>query len=225
MTSLLVVEDTQIVASGIRATLEQDPDNEVSAVATSVAEAEAVLRAAPIDVMVADVRLPDGTVFDLLKRVADLDPLPATLIISSFDLAQYVHAALRMGASGYILKTAPAGELLAAVRAVASGGWAFDPQLVRMTTSAKQLGLSDRDRQIIAAILTGRSNDEIGMDLGISRKTVEAHISKLFMRFGVTTRVELARRAEREQWLEVATSTEADVLVGDGRTSSVQPRN
>lgn len=72
------------------------------------------------------------------------------------------------------------------------------------TADAKQLSLSDRDRQVVAALLAGRSNDEIGMDLGISRKTVEARISRLFERFGVTSRVDLARRADREQWLELA---------------------
>lgn len=72
--------------------------------------------------------------------------------------------------------------------------------------AAKQLSLSARDRQITEGILLGRSNDEIGMDLNISRKTVEAHISKLFHRFGMSSRVELAGRAEREQWLARATS-------------------
>jgi two-component system, NarL family, response regulator DesR len=202
VTKLVVVEDTEIVASGIRATLEQDPDNEIVAVVPSVAMAEGILRSRPIDVVIVDVRLRDGTAFDLIRRMSDSDPVPAYLIVSSFDLAQYVDAALRLGASGYILKIVPAAELLAAVSTVAAGGWAFDPDLVRKTTAAKQLTLSDREREVISRLVAGRSNDEIGVDLKISRKTVEAHLSKLYVKFDVATRVDLVRRAEVEQWLE-----------------------
>jgi NarL family two-component system response regulator LiaR len=206
VTTVLIVEDSPLVASGLRATLEEDPANEIVGATPSVAGAEAVIRSVPVDVAVLDVRLIDGTAFDLMRRLGDLPQKPAFLVVSSFDLAQYVDAALHLGASGYVLKTAPTEEILSAVRTVAIGGWAFDPEVVRRATAAKQLGLSPRDRQVIIGILAGRSNDEIGMDIGISRKTVEAHVSKLFARFGVSTRVELARRAEREQWLESATS-------------------
>lgn len=206
MRKLLIVEDTEIFATGLRTTLLQDPDNDVAAIVGSVAAALEAIETRPFDVLVVDVRLTDGTAFDLLNHLSSLENPPPSLIVSSFDLAQYVDAALRRGASGYILKTAPTAEILAAVRTVAAGGWAFDPDLVRRASSAKQLGLSPRDRQVIERVLAGRSNDEIGVDLGISRKTVEAHLSKLFVRFGVASRVELVRRAEREQWLEAATT-------------------
>jgi DNA-binding NarL/FixJ family response regulator len=205
MTRLLIAEDAEIVATGLRGTLEQDPANQVVDVVASVQGALDASLSTPVDVLVADIRLSDGTAFDLLQRMSVTPALshrPACLIVSSFDLAQYVEAALHLGASGYILKTAPSTELLAAVRTVASGGWAFDPDLVSLAGRAKQLGLTPRDREIVAGILAGRSNDEIGADLDISRKTVEAHVSKLFTKFGVATRVELARRAEHEQWLE-----------------------
>lgn len=209
MTRLLIAEDAEIVAAGLRGTLEQDPENKVLDVVASVEGALDAILSEPVDVLVADIRLSDGTAFDLLQRLSVMPGVsrhPACLIVSSFDLAQYVEAALHLGASGYILKTAPSSELLAAVRTVASGGWAFDPDLVSLAGRAKQLGLTSRDREIVAGILAGRSNDEIGADLDISRKTVEAHVSKLFARFGVATRVELARRAEHEQWLEPALS-------------------
>lgn len=218
MIRLLIVEDTEIVASGIQTTLEQDQDNEIVAILPSVASAEDVLRSRPVDVVVVDVRLSDGTAFDLIKRLSSLERPPAYLIVSSFDLAQYVDAALRLGAAGYILKTAPIAELLAAVRTVAAGGWAFDPELVRKTTAAKQLTLSDRDREVISRLVAGRSNDEIGSDLRISRKTVEAHLSRLYVKFDVATRVELVRRAESEQWLERPTSNGRD----EGHTSARQ---
>ena len=206
MTRVLIVEDAEIVATGVRATIQQDSANDVVAAVPSVALASQVLDEQEVDVVVADIRLQDGTSFDLLRLMAAHGMRSAVLIVSSFDLAQYVEAALHTGASGYILKTAPAKELLMAIRTVAAGGWAFDPALVRRTADAKQLTLSDRDRQVVAAVVAGRSNDEIGLDLGISRKTVEARISRLFERFGVSSRVELVRRAEREQWLEPAVS-------------------
>ncbi len=210
VTRLLIVEDSPLVSTGIRATLEDEPDNQIVGVVPSVRLAEELVRTHAVDVIVADIRLSDGTAFDLIKRLADLDPAPAFLIISSFDLAQYVEAALHLGASGYILKTAPVEEVLGAVRSVAAGGWAYDPELVRKAGAAKQLRLTTRDRDIIRGVVAGRSNDEIGVDLGVSRKTVESHISKLFLRFGVTSRVELVRRAEREQWLESPTSVNHD---------------
>jgi DNA-binding NarL/FixJ family response regulator len=203
---VLIVEDAPLVATGIRSILEQDAAIEIVRSVGSVARAEGIVRAKAVDVAVVDIRLLDGTAFDLMRRLSDLDGGPAFLIVSSFDLAQYVDAALHLGASGYVLKTASTEQILGAVRAVADGGWAFDPRVVRKANLAKQLGLSRRDRQVIAGVLAGRSNDEIGADVGISRKTVEAHISKLFIRFGVSSRFELARRAEREQWLEPATS-------------------
>ncbi|HVM29931.1 MAG TPA: response regulator transcription factor [Candidatus Limnocylindrales bacterium] len=206
MTRVLIVEDSPLVASGMRATLTGHAEVQVVGEVASVAEATVALREHPIDVAVVDVRLSDGTAFDLLRKVHDLDPHPAFLIVSSFDLAQYVDAALHLGASGYLLKTAPTAEIVRAVLTVADGGWAFDPDLVRKASSAKWLRLSERDRQVIRGVVAGRSNDEIGVDLGISRKTVEAHVSKLLLRFGVGSRVELAARAEREEWLERAES-------------------
>ena len=201
MRRVLVVEDAEIVASGMRATVEEDKDNTVVAIVPSVELAVEVLQTRAIDVIVADIRLADGTAFDLLKRISAHPSRPPTLILSSFDLAQYVDAALRLGASGYILKTAPAKELLDAISAVAGGGWAFDRDLVSRATAAKQLGLSRRDRQVVAGVMAGRSNDEIGADLGISHKTVEAYMTRLFERFGVSSRAELTQRAEHEQWL------------------------
>jgi DNA-binding NarL/FixJ family response regulator len=225
VTRILVVEDAEIVASGFRATLEEDRDNHVIGVVASVEEAETAVRSGSPDVLVADVRLSDGTAFDLLARLPDRDGRPVVLIVSTFDLAQYVEAALKMGASGYILKTAPSSELLAAVRAVAAGGWAFDPDLMRRLPQAKQLSLSPRDRQVVAGLLDGQSNDEIGMHLGISRKTVESYISKLFQRFEVMSRVELVRRAEHEQWLATPRSEPPIVDGQDARQRSGKPRS
>jgi DNA-binding NarL/FixJ family response regulator len=206
MIRVLIVEDSPLVASGFVATLSSAPEVSIEGQVARVDHAEAFVRAneTALDVVVIDVRLEDGTAFDLLRRLAGLESSPAYLIVSSFDLAQYVDAALHLGASGYLLKTAPTAEVIAAVRTVAARGWAFDPELVRKASNAKWLRLTERERGVIEGVLSGRSNDEIARDLDISRKTVEAHISKLFLRFGVASRAELAARAEREQWLQRA---------------------
>jgi two-component system, NarL family, response regulator DesR len=209
MTRILVVEDAEIVASGVRATIEQEPDNEVVAVVPSVELAEQVIRTKPLDVLVTDIRLADGTAFDLLRRPAVREADLRTLIVSSYDLPQYVEAALQVGALGYVLKTAPARVLLSAIATVAAGGGAFEPSLVSSITSAKQLGLSSQDRQVVAGILAGRTNDEIGADMHVSRKTVEFHVSKMLERFGLVSRVELARMAEHDQWLASPVSADA----------------
>lgn len=216
MTRILVVEDAEIVASGVRATIEQDPDNEVVAVVPSVELAEEIIRTRPIDVLVTDIRLADGTAFDLLKRPTVREAGIRTLIVSSYDLPQYVQAALQLEVSGYVLKTAPARELLAAIASVAAGGWTYEPAMVSSATKAKQLGLTRRDRTVVAGILAGRTNDEIGAALGVSRKTVEVHVSKMLERFGLASRVELARLAEHEQWLASPVSADAEDPRPDG---------
>ncbi len=212
MIRVLVVEDSPLVASGLVATFASDSEILVAAQTGRVDEAERAIRTSdpPFDVVVLDVRLEDGTAFDLLRRLRTLKPSPAYLIVSSFDLPQYVDAALTLGAAGYVLKTAPTAAIVGAVRTVANGAWAFDPELVRKATNARWLRLTERDRHIIKGVLSGRSNDEIAGDLGISRKTVEAHVSKLFARFEVASRAELAARAEREQWLERAMTDDLD---------------
>ena len=97
-----------------------------------------------------------------------------------------------------MLKTAPVAELLDAVRRVASGGLAF---AVRPATSTARL--TAREHDVVRLVADGRSNDEIGATLGIGSKTVETHLSRIFERFGVASRAELAARAVREGWLDV----------------------
>jgi two-component system, NarL family, response regulator DevR len=203
---VLLAEDTELHATGVRAALEEEASNQVVAVAPSVELAEKIIRDEDLDVVIADIRLADGTAFDLMKRFQPLGESPRFLILSAYAHPQYVEAALRLGASGYVRKEAPVSSLLWAVRTVAAGGWAFDQELVQKLAESPQLRLTGRDRQVIAGVLAGRTNDEIGAELGISRKTVEAYVTKLLDRFGLTSRVALSSRATREEWLERATS-------------------
>jgi DNA-binding NarL/FixJ family response regulator len=111
-----------------------------------------------------------------------------------------VEAALRLGAVGYVLKTAPVNDLLEAIRRAALGKLSFD---LRPVAGAR---LSSREREVVAAVVNGSSNDEIASGLGISPKTVESHLRRLFERHGVASRTELATRALRDGWLELPPS-------------------
>lgn len=201
MIHVLLVDDHPVVLSGLLAGLGALPDIEVVGVARSVAEANERLERGGIDVALVDLRLPDGLGLSLLRdSPADL---PAMIMLTSFDQPQYVSAAASRGARGFLLKTAPLTEVAEAIRTVARGGTAFSPDQIRSLGSGPGagLGLTARDRDIVRLVMASRSNDEIGRELGMAAKTVESHLSKLFERTGVMSRVELVLRAEREGWL------------------------
>lgn len=154
--------------------------------------------AAAVDVVLLDIRLGTGSGLDLLTGPGH-SPLPAIIVLTAFDYPQYAEAALRLGAAGFVVKTAPLPELLGAIRRVAAGGMAF---AVRPSSSAR-LHLTGRERDVVGLIVDGRSNDEIGTALGIGARTVETHLARLFARFDVASRTELATRALREGWLDL----------------------
>jgi len=152
-------------------------------------------------VVLLDLRLPDGSGMELLRDAQELPTPPAIIVLSSFMTAQYVNAAITLGASGFILKTAPTGEILAAVALVADGRLAFSAEQVRAGRHAAWAPLTPREHDIIAGVKAGRSNGELSADLGLARQTIEAYLSRLFIRFDVATRTELGILAEREQLL------------------------
>ncbi len=136
---------------------------------------------------------------------------PAVIVVTAYDYPQYADAALRLGAAGFVLKTAPIAELVDAIRRVAAGGLAF---AVRPGGHALAR-LSPREHDVVRLVAAGRTNDEIGADLGIGSKTVETHLARLFERLGVASRTELAIRAVREGWLDVPSVGQLTVGSGD----------
>jgi Response regulator containing a CheY-like receiver domain and an HTH DNA-binding domain len=196
-----LVDDHPVVLSGLDTALATVDDIEIVVRGGSLAEARAIASRDDIDVLLLDVRLPDGNGLELLDEVSRRGR-PAVLILSSFRSRQYVAAALRFGASGFLLKTTPLEDLIAAIHVIANGGTAFTTDQIR---DAQQgfVTLSQREREIIGLVLGGRSNDEIAVALRTSRKTVEFHLTRLYERFKVMTRVELALRADQEGWLDI----------------------
>jgi DNA-binding NarL/FixJ family response regulator len=199
-TRIAIVDDHPVMRDGTAALLAREPDFVVVGVAGSLDAAAPLLDRAVADVILLDIRLGSAsglTLLDAASATAPIADRPAIVVMTAYDYPQYVDAALRLGASGFVLKTAPIAELVEAIRRAAAGGLAFG---VRPTGAAH---LSPRELEVARLVVDGRSNDEIGVALGIGAKTVETHLSRLFARFGLGSRTELATRALREGWLDL----------------------
>jgi len=198
-----VVDDHPVVGEGTAALLRTQPDLAVVGVAGSLAAARyaGLTDATAVDVLLLDIRLGTDSGLRLLSDVASRGeaPLPPVIVLTAYDYPQYADAALSLGAAGFALKTAALPELVDAIRRVAAGGLAF---AIRPRTSGRER-LTAREYDVVRLVAEGRSNDEIGATLGIGSKTVETHLSRIFERFGVSSRTELAARAVREGWLDV----------------------
>jgi len=195
-TRVAIVDDHPVLREGAAALLAAQPGLEIVGVAGSVEEAETLLATTAIDVVLLDIRLGTDSGLRLLSS-APTDARPAVVVLTSYDYPQYADAAMRLGASGFVLKTAPITELIDAIRVAASGGMAFRRRPVGAVR------LSERELDVVRLVVEGRSNDEIGARLGIGAKTVESHLRRLFERLDVASRTELATRALREGWLDV----------------------
>ncbi len=194
---LIVVDDHPVVREGTASLLATQAGIDVVATAGSIDEAREAIGRVEADVLLLDIRLGSDSGLRLLGETSDG---PAIIVVTAYDYPQYAEAALRLGASGFVLKTAPLAELLDAIRRVAAGGLAFS---VRPRGSGSIDRLSERELDVVRLVVDGRSNDEIGARLGIGAKTVESHLRRLFERFDLASRTELATRALREGWLEV----------------------
>ncbi len=199
-----IVEDHPVVTRGLAAALGAREGLELVGAAKSLAEARALLASTPCDVVLLDLRLPDGSGVELLR--APGEDGPAFVVLSSFMTAAYVSAAIAMGASGFLLKTSETEEIEAVVTTAASGALAFSAEQLRDARRAAWQPLTATERAVLAGVLAGRSNDELTGDLGLSRKTVEGYITRLLARFGLATRTELAVKTERDLLLELPTA-------------------
>jgi DNA-binding NarL/FixJ family response regulator len=192
-----IVDDHPVVREGTAALLAGVSGLCIAGTAGSLQEAASLLDPGLVDVLLLDIRLGSSSGLQLLSGGA-CRALPAIVVLTAYDYPQYAAAALRLGAAGFVLKTAPIHELVDSIRKAAAGGLAFG---VRPVGHAPIL--TAREREVVALVVEGRSNDEIGTALGIAAKTVEAHLRRLFDRLGLQSRTELATRALREGWLEV----------------------
>jgi DNA-binding NarL/FixJ family response regulator len=203
-----IVDDHPVVAEGTAAVLRDTDGLAVVGVAPSLAAARAtgLFDGGGVDVLLLDIRLGSDSGLTALGGASGEageqppgGPKPAIIVLTAYDYPQYADAALRLGAAGFVLKTAPISELVDAIRRVASGGLAF---AVR-PGGGSLARLSPREHDVVRLVAAGLTNDEIGAELGIGAKTVETHLARLFERLGIASRTELAMRAVREGWLDV----------------------
>ena len=204
MTIRVVVADDQgMVRSGFSVLLNAQPDIEV--IAEAVNGEEAIARAAELhpDVILMDVRMPVLDGLQATRVITEMAEAPKVLVLTTFDLDDYVYEALRSGASGFLLKDASAGELAAAVRLVAAGDALLSPGVTRRliaefarmgaprSPGRQQLdGLTERESEVLALVARGMSNAEIAGYLVVAEQTVKTHVSRILMKLGLRDRTQ-----------------------------------
>jgi DNA-binding NarL/FixJ family response regulator len=204
MTIRVVVADDQgMVRSGFTTLLNAQPDIDV--IGEAVNGQEAIARATELrpDVILMDVRMPVLDGLQATRRISALDVRPRILILTTFDLDDYVYEALRAGASGFLLKDASAGELAEAVRVVAAGDGLLAPSVTRrLIAEFARLGaprspdrknlkdLTDRETEVLALVARGLTNGEIAARLFVAEQTIKTHVSR------VLTKLRLRDRAQ-----------------------------
>jgi DNA-binding NarL/FixJ family response regulator len=202
MIRVVVVDDHPLFAQGTVEILDRLPGIRAVGFATSLDEAVAQIREVRPDVVVCDVMLgdtPNG--FDLIARLgAAGGDQPPIIYLSQFANAVLYQRAIAAGAAGYLSKTVEPEALRAAVLAVASGSTVFPRAAISPQADGPRIP-SPRELEILAMVADGRSNTEIGARLGIGESTVETHISRLRVRYGLATRTQLALLADRQGWL------------------------
>jgi DNA-binding NarL/FixJ family response regulator len=202
MIRVLVADDQALVRGGFRAILEAQPDIEVVAEAEDGQDAvELAARTTP-DVVLMDIRMPRLDGIAATSAILGSPAAPKVLILTTFDLDEYVYQALRAGASGFLLKSAPPRELADAIRTVASGDALLAPEITHrliedyvtrprrpMDPGATFDRLTPREVEVMTLIARGLSNAEIAAKLYLSEPTVKTHVTRVFAKLGVRDRV------------------------------------
>ncbi|MGY1718306.1 response regulator [Blastococcus sp. SYSU DS0552] len=203
---VLVADDQEIVRTGLRMILDAQPGIEVVGEAAEGAAAVDLARRLRPDVCLLDIRMPGTDGLEATRRLAGPDvpdPIPV-VVITTFDLDEYVYAALRAGARGFLLKDAGPDLLSQAVHAAARGDALIAPSVTARlldafagaapaASPAQPIDpLTDREEEVLSAVARGRSNDEIARELHITLSTVKTHVGSLMAKLGVRNRVEIA---------------------------------
>jgi DNA-binding NarL/FixJ family response regulator len=200
---VVVADDQGMVRSGFSVLLNAQPDIEV--IAEAVNGEEAIARAAELhpDVILMDVRMPVLDGLQATRVITGMADAPKVLVLTTFDLDDYVYEALRSGASGFLLKDASANELAEAVRLVAAGDALLSPGVTRRliaefarmgaprSPGRQQLdGLTERESEVLALVARGMSNAEIAGYLVVAEQTVKTHVSRILMKLGLRDRTQ-----------------------------------
>jgi DNA-binding NarL/FixJ family response regulator len=201
---VVLADDHAVVRKGIREFLEEEESIEVVAEASDGEEAKALIRQHQPDVAVLDIRMPKATGIEVTRWIREQGVSVGVLILTAYDDDPYVLAALQAGANGYVLKTAEADEITAAVRAVRKGQSALDPVIARKlmahltgTSSPAQPvePLTPREQEVLERVAQGLTNRAIGLQLGISNRTVQGHLANVYAKLQVGSRTEAVTKA------------------------------
>lgn len=203
-TSVLLVDDHPVVRSGIRNLLETAPDIVVVGEASDGNDALMLAQDLSPDVILLDMELPGLKGVEVAQKLQASQSTTRILALSAYDDKQYILELLASGAAGYLTKEEVPETIVEAVRGVARGeqGWVsrrVAAQMASWTREAppEKLGLTNREIEVLRLVVAGKTNQEIGMMLGISDKTVEKHLEGVFGKLGVVSRVEAAVHAVR----------------------------
>ena len=207
MIRVVLADDQALLRAGIRALLDAEDDIEVVGEAADGAEAVAVVRATGPDVVLMDIRMPRTDGLEATRQIAADDALSGTrvVVLTTFDLDEYVFEAVRIGASGFLVKDTEPAELLRGVRAVAAGDALLSPGVTRrligefatrsrpsaMPSAARLEELTDREREVVALVGEGLNNDEIAQRLFLSPATAKTHVSRSMVKLHLRDRAQL----------------------------------
>jgi DNA-binding NarL/FixJ family response regulator len=206
MIRLLLVDDEELVRSGLRMILQSSGDIEVVAEAADGAQAVEQVRRRRPDIVLMDIRMPIMDGLAATRELTALPDPPKIIVLTTFELDEYVHTALQHGAVGFLLKDTPPRDLIQAVRTVAAGNAMLSPTVTkrllaeftargssRAVAAQQQLeALTEREREVVVAVAQGLSNAEIGRRLFMSEATVKAHVSRVLAKLGMSNRVQAA---------------------------------
>ena len=205
---VLVADDQSMVRAGFRMLLAREPDIDVIAEASNGRDAvQQAVRFEPTVVLM-DIRMPELDGLEATRRILAANPLARVLILTTFDLDEYVFEALSAGASGFVLKDDPPEQLIAAIRTVAAGDALLSPaitkrvirQFTRIPRPAPPAALAEltsREHDVFRLIALGRSNAEIGQELYISEGTVKTHVTHVLQKLDLRDRVQAVVLAHR----------------------------
>ena len=197
---VVVADDERLIRAGYRMILADEPDLEVVGEAADGLEAVDLARRLRPDVVLMDVRMPRLDGIGATKRIVQLDPPPAVLVVTTFDLDTYVYEALRAGACGFLLKDAPERQLLSAVRSAPGGVALLSPTVTRRLveafahptarSSSRLEQLTHREAEVLLQVALGLSNSQVAEALTIEETTVKSHVSRLLTKLGLTSRTQ-----------------------------------
>ena len=204
MIGIVVADDHEVVRTGFAAMLGTQPDFNVLGTAGDGAEAVLACRELRPDVVLMDIRMPGTDGIEATRQLTLDDQAPRVLILTTFDLDEYVFDALRAGASGFLLKEATAGQLYDAVRVIAAGDALLAPRVTRRLISefarihppaavpqpSSLAALTPRETEVLRLVAEGLSNSEIAARLTVTEDTVKTHVSRLLAKLGLRDRVQ-----------------------------------